>query len=148
MGDKIRAAKQEGAQKDLAEHGVGLKYPPQTRPPDLENQARFASLAADQAASSGELIDFAREHPADKDPGGAFLAGNADDFDAAVQHDEDAVAGVTPIKQDRARFGLALLPELLEVRDLRIVQLGKHRIDLFGSFRHGASAIPECLRLF
>src|SRR5271169_4676729 len=130
MGDKIGAAKHESSQENLTESGVGLKNSPQTLPADFQDRTRFAGPASDQAASSRELIHLAGKHPARQHPDYALVAGNTDDLDAALQHDENTMSRVAQIEQDGACVRQALLPEGRESRNLRVVQRGEHRIGL------------------
>jgi len=125
-----------------------LKNPAEIVSPDFKEETRLACPALHETASSGELIYFAREHPADKDLGLGFAAGSSHDLDAALQYDEDAMDRVSLIEEDGACFRLTSLPECRKARDLRIIQLREHRIGLRGSFRHMASGYSRTVRLF
>ena len=70
-----------------------------------------------------------------------FAFRNIDDFYAAVQHDKDAVGRVPLFEKDFTRVGAPLFGEFPKPRDLRIVQPGEHRLQLFRSFGHLYSSI-------
>ncbi len=109
----------------------------QIRPADFEQRAVFAGPASDQTAPARELVHFAGKHPAAEHTEDGPISGRtANDLDAAVEDEKDAVMLVALIEKDFTGPRAPLVPERRQAPDLRIIQRWEHRGVLFGSFRH------------
>ncbi len=83
--------------------------------------------ASNQAAAARELVHFAGEYSSAVNREDRLLAvHDADQLDAAVQYNENAVLGVALIEDDFARGYTPLLAERDQPRNLRLVQLWEH----------------------
>jgi len=140
--DQIYAAHQERAQKDVSQHCVKLHDAPQIDPIYFEKCARFGSAGSNQTTAAGQMNDFAGEFSAADDTDDGFgRVRNTDNFDAPLEYDKDAVAGVSQVEKNFAGLRAPLQRAYCKTRDLRIVQLGEHCVKLFGGFRHHYSRI-------
>ncbi len=137
MGYQVHPAHQERAQENLTDCGFSLQEALQIGPADFQKRTRFARPAAHQTAASGKLVHFTGELSAPQNPKHrVILARNSDNFDTAGEHDKDTVAGVSLVEEYFVRLRQPLLAKLRKSLNLRIVQRGKHRVDLFGRFGH------------
>src|ERR1700683_2354159 len=105
------------------------------------------------------MVDFAGESAAPECSDHRFAASrNTHDLDAAAKDDKDAVVHVPLVENDVARLYLPLFAKRRQPRNLRIVKQWKHRVGLFGRFRHRffqssyssitcGAANPGCSRL-
>jgi len=75
--------------------------------------------------------------PRFEDAKGIFLiVRDTDDFDAASQHDKDAVASVSAVENHFIFWHPPLCAEWRKACNLRIIQFREHRVDLVGGLGH------------
>jgi len=148
VGYQIYAAQQERPQEDFAERSVGLHDVAHIRPADFEQYAGFVRTHPDQAPAARELVDLAGEHPPFEDAKGSFLiVRDTDDFDAASEHDKDAVASVSAVENHFIFLHPPLCAEWRKACNLRIIQFREHGVDLVGGLGH-TSKITSLLEMF
>ena len=69
---------------------------------------------------------------------GLLAVHHADQFDAAGQHDENAMLGIALIEDDFTGREVLLLAQRHQPRNLRLIQFWKHPFGEFGSACHAS----------
>jgi hypothetical protein len=89
--------------------------------------------AAHQSPSAREQVYVASEFSANQNVKDSLAnSGGANQFDPPTKDDEDAVTQIPPFQDDLTCLCIRLPPKRGKLSNLRCIQLGKPRLDLFG----------------
>src|SRR5262249_47798476 len=127
--------------KDFADLGFRLDDVEQARAIDLQHFARLPCTAPDRAAAPGQNIQFSGKFSGPVQSHDGFTVRRAPvrrtyDLNTAFDQHKKRSLGQTLIPEQFSFVRMAPVAEEAEARDLRGVELRKHRLALPGGFRH------------
>ncbi len=120
VADEADAAKDEGAHDHFADVALGDRHAAEIGVFDADHPALPARPRADEGFARVEEVDLAGELAREMDVDDAWLAGviPIEDFDRAIDDDEEIDAALAAFEQHRVLWHGFLDPELRRARDL------------------------------